>query len=354
MKICVYAISKNESKFVDRWYESMKEADEIYVLDTGSTDDTVEKLKKHNIKVTTKIIAPWRFDVARNESLKLVPEDADLCVCTDLDEIFDKGWRQKLEQAQNYNLVKYNYIWSFDKYDKPAVNFYYEKIHSRQGYKWVNPVHEVLSCSLKSPKIITIDDIVLKHYPDSTKSRSSYLPLLELSVKEDPNNDRNYHYLGREYMYYGKYEEAIETLKHHLLMPNATWKDERSASQRYIARSYFNLKNYDEALTYAIRSIAEAPYLREGYFETGYIYYYLKRYQEAKEYLKLALLIKQNPKSYINDPLCYNGTIEDLLSICQYNLGNYKEAYIYTIKALKYDPENERLQTNKKLIEELI
>ena len=42
-KISVYAICKNEEKFVDRWYESMKEADEIYVLDTGSTDLSVEK-----------------------------------------------------------------------------------------------------------------------------------------------------------------------------------------------------------------------------------------------------------------------------------------------------------------------
>ena len=49
-KICVYAICKNESQFVDRWYESMKEADEIVVVDTGSTDDTVEKLKGRNDK----------------------------------------------------------------------------------------------------------------------------------------------------------------------------------------------------------------------------------------------------------------------------------------------------------------
>ncbi|MEI3499576.1 MAG: glycosyltransferase [Bacilli bacterium] len=45
-KIVVYAISKNEEKFVDRWVDSMQEADEIYVLDTGSTDKTVSKLKK--------------------------------------------------------------------------------------------------------------------------------------------------------------------------------------------------------------------------------------------------------------------------------------------------------------------
>ena len=84
-KVCVYAISKNEEKFVSRWVESMKEADEIYVLDTGSTDDTVNKLKKLGVKVKKKLIKPWRFDKARNESLKLVPKDTDICVCTDLD-----------------------------------------------------------------------------------------------------------------------------------------------------------------------------------------------------------------------------------------------------------------------------
>lgn len=44
-KIVVYAISKNEEKHVKRWVESMKEADEIIVLDTGSTDKTVKLLK---------------------------------------------------------------------------------------------------------------------------------------------------------------------------------------------------------------------------------------------------------------------------------------------------------------------
>ena len=49
-KICVYAICKNESKFVDRWISALQgEADCVVVLDTGSTDDTVEKLKKYGI-----------------------------------------------------------------------------------------------------------------------------------------------------------------------------------------------------------------------------------------------------------------------------------------------------------------
>ena len=96
-KVCVYAICKNEEKFVDRWYESMKEADEIYVLDTGSDDDTVKKLKEKGVNVTVSNIVPWRFDVARNKSLDLVSDDVDICVCTDLDEVFESGWREKVE-----------------------------------------------------------------------------------------------------------------------------------------------------------------------------------------------------------------------------------------------------------------
>ena len=211
-KVCVYAITKNEEKFVNRWFNSMKEADEIYVLDTGSTDNTVNLLKSLGVNVTVKEIHPWRFDVARNESLELVPKDTDICVCTDLDEVFESGWRKELEKLWEPNArIRYNYNWSFDKYNKPAVNFYIEKIHSRDNYEWVHPVHEVLKTSIKE-KIITTNNITLNHYPDSTKSRSSYLPLLELSVQEDPNDDRNMHYLGREYMYYKQYQKCIDKL----------------------------------------------------------------------------------------------------------------------------------------------
>ena len=217
-KVCVYAICKNEEKFVDRWFNSMKEADEIYVLDTGSTDNSIKLLKEKGVHVKQKKINPWRFDVARNISLDMVPNDADICVCTDLDEVFLKGWREKLESVwrKDANRCRYTYNWSLDENDNPKVSFIYEKIHSRNNYKWIHPVHEVLEYEKENENVVINEDIILNHYPDSTKSRSSYLPLLELSVKENPENDRNMHYLGREYMYYGKWNEAIDTLTKHL------------------------------------------------------------------------------------------------------------------------------------------
>ena len=100
-KVCVYAICKNEAKFVRRWMDSMREADWVVVLDTGSDDDTPQMLRELGAQVTEEVISPWRFDVARNRSLELVPEEADICVCTDLDEVFRPGWRAALEAARS-------------------------------------------------------------------------------------------------------------------------------------------------------------------------------------------------------------------------------------------------------------
>lgn len=354
MKICVYAISKNEEQFVDRWYDSMKEADEIYVLDTGSTDNTMKKLKSHNINVKKEIITPWRFDVARNKSLDMVPNDNDICVCTDLDEVFKPGWRKELENIwkKNTNRCRYIYNWSLDENDKPKVSFYAEKIHSRKNYKWIQPVHEILKYN-NIENYITTDNIIINHYPDSTKSRSSYLPLLELSVKEEPLNDRNMHYLGREYMYYGKYNECIDTLIKHLNLNSATWKDERCASMRFIARSYKFLKRYDESRMWLDKAILEAPYLRDSYIERALLENELSNWKNVIKYCELALTIKTHPNTYINETFSFDATPYDLLSIAYYYENDFKKSLKYINKALELDSTNTRLINNKKIIESL-
>lgn len=347
-KISVYAICKNESKNIIKWYNSMKEADEIIVLDTGSTDDSINILKKlPKIKLYEEKIIPWRFDTARNKSLSYVSQDTDICVCTDIDEVFEKGWRKDLEESWNSSITraKYLYNWNFDKYGKPATTFYLDKIHNRNDYTWTHPVHEVLKC-LKKENIILLPNVVLNHHQDQNKSRHTYLPLLELSVKEHPNDDRNVHYLGREYMYYEKWDDCIKTLHNHLKLPTATWKDERSASMRYMAFSYYKKGYIEEAIMWYQNAIKEAPYLREPYYDLGNIYYLEKDYINSEYYLKKALKVKEKSLSYINEEKAWNETIYDLLSIsCFYNK-KYKEAIKYIKKAIKINKANQRLLDN--------
>ena len=347
LKVVVYAICKNEEKFVSRWVESVLEADEIVVLDTGSTDHSVEKLRSLGVKVVEKEIKPWRFDVARNESLALVDDDADICVCLDLDEVIEKGWRNVLEDCfakEKPTRVSYLYHWKLDQDDRPLVSFWIDKIHIRNHYSWKNAVHEVL-VSDQEEKIVEVP-IVVKHYPDVAKSREQYLPLLEQSVQEDPQNDRNLHYLGREYMYKQRWEECIKTLHQHLRCKNATWKDERCASMRFMARAYFALEYKEEAEFWWRKATKEAPYLREGYVELADFLCLEKRYDEAYEMMHKAFAIKEKSKSYINEEFAWNDTFYDLFSIVSFYSGHQKEALSYVQKALEFNPFESRYQKN--------
>lgn len=354
-KVCVYAICKNEEKFVDRWVDSMREADAIYVLDTGSTDNTVKKLKSRGVNVEVQEFNPWRFDNPRNVSLEMVPEDCDICVCTDLDEVLNKGWRSELEKVWQDDTTRCRYIynWRLDEDDKPIVSFYYEKFHSRKGFKWVYPVHEILKYNGEENFVIT-DKIILNHYPDASKSRSNYLELLELSVKEYPDSDRNRHYLGREYMFHGKWNEAIDTLISHLKMKNATWKDEKSASMRFISRCYKRLNRIDEARMWLEKAIKEAPHLRDPLVELALLEYDEANWLKVDEYCNKALKIEINERTYINEPFTFDETVYDLLSISNFNLGNYNKALEYVNDAIKINNKNDRIIKNKEIIENII
>lgn len=324
MFICVYAICKNEEQFVERWMNSMSEADLVVVLDTGSTDGTVEKLRALGAQVEQKEITPWRFDTARNLSLRLVPQEADICVCTDLDEYFETGWRKKLEQCWTSNATQgsYRYTWNFLPNGSEGHVFWIEKIHTNKNYRWIHPVHEILQYTgSEAPVTVPLEGIRLYHRADDKKSREQYLPLLELAVQEMPKDDRSRHYLGREYYYRGMWSKAIATLAQHLTMPSATWKDERCASMRYLAKSLIRLNRQEDALCWMLRAVAEAPHLREPYMDLAEICYRNEDWIGTLYWIDSALQIESRPTSYICEPAAWNEIPYDMAVIACRHLG---------------------------------
>ena len=358
LKIVVYAIAKNEAQFARRWMESMGEADEIVVLDTGSTDGTPALLRELGAQVTEETITPWRFDAARNRSLELVDEDADICVCTDLDEVFHPGWRALLEKAwrPGYSQAVYRYTWNFRPDGSEGVVFWYEKIHARHGFCWTHPVHEVLTWVGKGkpgPRV-TVEGIQLDHLADPTKSRAQYLGLLELSVKEAPDDDRNVHYLGREYFFYRRWDDCIRTLKRHLSMPSATWKDERAASMRYIAKCYIHKGQKNVAEGWFYRAIAEAPHLREPWLDLAMMLYEDKRWEGVVYFTGRALEIRERPRTYMTDAEAWGSLPYDLRAIGLYETGRIAEALEAAKEAYNLEPSNNRLLENVLALQRLL
>ena len=350
MNIWVYAIAKDEARFAARWMASMAEADGVAVLDTGSGDDTTAMLRALGARVKTRVIEPWRFDTARNESMALVPPEADVLVCTDLDEVLCPGWREAIETHWQPGATtgRYEYVWSFEPDGTDGVKFLYEKIHAPGVCRWTHPVHEILEYSV--PKRLCALPIRLEHHPDETKSRAGYLPLLEQSVAEDPNDDRSRHYLGREYMFRGRWDDCIRTLQEHLAMTSATWEPERAASMRCIACAWEAKGSGERAELWLLRAAAEAPQQREAWLELGRMAYEKQDWRGCVRYLTRCLDIKHRDLSYTSTPRAWGPLPWDLISIAWWRLGERGYAAACAREALKYGADA-RIEANMRLFE---
>ena len=353
-KVSVYAICKNEVRFVRRWMASMSEADEVVVLDTGSEDGTAELLRELGARVEVETVAPWRFDVARNRSLELVSMDADICVCTDLDEVFRPGWRRTLEECwtPGTGRARYRYTWSFEPDGAEGVVFYADKIHARRGWRWKHPVHEVLGRTGEEGAAgwAVARGVQLDHHPDPAKSRSQYLPLLELAVAEEPLDDRNMHYLGREYFFHGRWDDCIRTLERHLALPTATWADERSASMGYMARAWERKGNRNRAESWYLRAAAQAPHLREPWLDLALFLQGEQNWHGVLYAVDRALAITHRTDTYMTRGQSWGSLPWDLKGVALYRAGRMEEALEAAEQAARLAPGDGRIAANLELM----
>lgn len=362
-KICIYAISKNEEQFVDKWCDSMLEADSVVVLDTGSTDKTVEKLRARGVTVEVKEIKPWRFDVARNEAMKLVPDDCNILMSTDLDELLEPGWAQKLRDKwveSKHTRGMYKYIWSHLPNGEPGRVFAYNKIHDR-NWIWRYPVHELLwdinkqtENYSKENELDLFNDITLHHYPDLTKSRSSYLPLLEQRERDYPEDTYGLIYLAHEYRYQGYYEKSIEKLNKVINLYDKDINNLEVAScYLFMGDNYVDLQKYPEAISSYLKGISIEPTYRELYLNLANTYLKTQEYDLAIYYIEKGLKKSYRHYTWLERDHSWSYEPYDLLCLAYYYRGNKGDILTSlgcAFKALSYEPENERLNNNVELV----
>lgn len=345
MKIAVYTIALNEKKFVHSWWESAKDADYLLIADTGSTDGTIEEAKSLGINVINVAVKPWRFDMARNASLAALPSDIDYCIALDMDEILLPGWRQELEKALAAGATRprYQYTWNWkdEAETVPGLQYGGDKIHSRFGYRWKHPVHEVIVPYGDLQEKQEWVGLEIHHHADSSKPRSQYLPLLSQAVQEDLEDDRNAFYYARELYFYGRFQEALDEFKRHLSLKKSTWRPERAASLRYIAKI-----DHTNAISWLEKAIKESPERRESWVALAEIYYHKADWENCLSYVQEALKIQDKPLDYLCEEFAWGPNPYDLAAISAYNLGKHGLAVEYGKFAVDLSSSDQRLLTN--------
>lgn len=343
LRICVYAISKNEAQFVERFVTSAADADLVLIADTGSTDDTVSIARAHGAVVHEIAVMPWRFDMARDTALCLIPRDIDVCISLDLDEVLEPGWREEIERVwePDTTRLRYKFDWGC------GISFYYEKIHSRSGYRWKHMVHEYPRADSRITEVYAhTDKQLVTHLPDATKSRGQYLDLLRLAVKEDPHCPRNAFYFARELTFYNLWGEAVVALHKYLDNPQATWQNERCYAMRLLGKAYDALQQPDTALRWYRNATLEAPGTREPWHDLALAMHHRGLWDECLTAAESGLRIVDKQLVYTCDPRVWEEPLYDLAAVASWNLGEHQKALAYCETAAKIAPNDTRIAAN--------
>ena len=344
-KIAVYSIAKNEEKHIERWWSSTKEADYHVLVDTGSTDNTIEIAKSLGITVHQIHINPWRFDDARNAALALVPADADYCVAMDLDEIMLPGWYEKVQKAfvEGIDRPEYRFITAWDDKGNPVTEFNGFRIHRRNRMRWIYPIHEVLECydGEETRKVYNFES---HHLPDHDKPRN-YLELLQKAAEKNPDA-RNLYYLAREYFGHKHYEEARQTL--HKYLEVSVFPAEKSFAMRMMAKCEPELEE-----DWLLRAMEEYP-SRESILALANYYYRNQKWAECHLVAKRSLDFKDRNNAFLTEQWAWGHMAYDLIAVSAWRLELYEEAYEYGKKAVQLSPNDEQLRTNLEIFKEKI
>jgi hypothetical protein len=354
MKIAVYAIALNEAGFVRRFMASCQGADLVLVADTGSTDATVRLLTEAGAKVRPLRVDPWRFDVARNAAMAMLPDDVDVCIALDLDQTLPTGWRALVESAWTDGVDQLDYAHVYLQSGAGGGEFVFvdNRIHARTGFVWRYPCHECLiPLPGHSHQAVRVEQLRLLHAPDLDKPRGAYLPLLEMAVREAPDDARSAHYLGREYFQVGRYAEAALELQRHLTLSLATTSEiERNASVRLIGRCRENLGDMEGAMEAYRTAAAHRPRARGVWLELAWAHHRRAEWAPCLAAAEQAIALPAGAPAYGDDTTA--GVVaEDLACLASWSLGRPQQALAYAKAARAKAPQLARLAANLRRIE---
>lgn len=359
MKFYITAICKNEEKHVERFLKAVEnEIDQLYILDTGSTDQTVSLFKKHP-KVVLKQInyeADFNFETARNDALAMINQDTEtILFALDLDEIPRPGFSKIVKQTfanPQITRLRYRFNWLIEN-EIPKIFFNSEKIwRAGLGYTWRYLAHERLVPS-NFEEIWSTVDITVDHFADHSKSRSNYLPLLEKNYNKYPDDPRSILYYGRELSFYSKWQEGLQILNKFIKLPNI-WDAEKAYALRLIADCLFNLGDKHNALLNLVLASQVYNQSRDTYFKLCEYYYTEKQWGNLFGAAKQGLWIVDRPNDYMESSKSWGYALHDFASIGAYWIGLLDVSLTHALQALRQCPTDKRLQNNVQIIQKIM
>lgn len=349
MEISLCMIVKDEEDVIERCLNSVSNViDEVIIVDTGSSDTTIEKVKSLGAKVYN---FEWINDFSKARNFSFSKATKDYILWIDADDILTENDAERLLNLkenldENVDSVTMNYILEVDENNKPLYSLKRNRLVKRsRNFKWVGYVHEYLEVygkglegnfAIEHGKIKEYTDRNLKIFKDMEKNNKNFTP-------------RDMYYYANELFDNKYYNEAINKYRKFIDSKQGWIEDVKSAYLRII-NSLNIIDNKEKIPDIAFESFKIDTPTAEIACNLGNYYMEKKSFKQAAFWYRVAL--DSRPDSYnmaISNSGYYTWIPSLQLCVCYYNLGKIKCAYFFNELAATFNEEEEKILYNRNM-----
>jgi tetratricopeptide (TPR) repeat protein len=324
-------VVRDEEKDLPRCLDSVRGvADEIVVVDTGSSDQTVAIARRYGAIVRE---IPWKndFAAARNHSLQLA--SGDWVLYLDADEALLPDGRHLLPTllsdpaAEGYFLTIQSLLGPRDE-GQYQVDQIFRLFRNRPHYRFIGPIHEQIVSVIQNmtPGAVLLPSPLrivhygyLDEYVQGKRKHQRNLRLLQDSLKDRPGDPFVLYNIGMQHVRMGADRQAKAALAASLAKApaQAPW---RPALIKWYAQTLSRLERWQAALAVLGDGTRQYPDYTDLHYLTGQVHAAVCQWDAAIRCFETCIKLGPAP----SPP--YSGTEPDLgLGKAHYSRGRALE-----------------------------
>lgn len=318
--ISVCMIVKNEEETLDRVLSCAKQfADEIVIVDTGSTDNSKKIAKKYTDKIFD---FKWVDDFSKARNFSFSKATCDYQMWLDADDFIPECEIEKIIKLKKSSNLPDVFMCRYTTGKDLSLSYFRERLLKRSSnFVWQGFVHEAIPPHGE----IQYTDIEIQHKKVKTGNPKRNLKLYQQALKSGITfGGREQYYYSRE-LYYNNYiSSAIKNFKKYLKMDEVYPPDNLCA--HLMLCDCFLLKNEnDKALNVLFMALKKHLPTAELCCKIGKCFNNLSDIDKAIHWYKSALICQPQTQGFVLKD--YSDIIPFLeLSRLLFSKGEFEEA----------------------------